>query len=43
MNPVAIGVDNRPYHQENKTNKLTTPLPFGEGMGEGPYLLFIEK
>jgi hypothetical protein len=38
---MAIGVDKRPYVQDNTTNKLTTPLPFGEGMGEGPFLLFM--
>lgn len=40
---MAIAADERTYVQDNTTNKLTTPLPFGEGMGEGLYLLFIEK
>ena len=43
MTPAGMAADERTYHQENTTNKLTTPLPFGEGMGEGPFLLFIEK
>jgi len=43
MDPVGMAADEKTYHQENKTNKLTTPLPFGEGMGERPFLLFIEK
>ena len=43
MNPVGMAVDEKTYHQENKTNKLTTPLPFGEGMGERLFLIIHVK